>query len=111
MLDSMIAQGQIEQVMPGDPVSPFLSALFLVEKPHDPSKPRIVIDYSKLKDLFVRNPFPQRDPLTIFGRLRAGCRNFFVADMSSGYYQIRLKDGPTNMLSHTMRVLVMSSTS
>ena len=95
MLDSMIEHGQVVQVMPGDPVSPFLSSMFLVDKPNDPSKPRIVIDYSKLKDLFVRNPFPQRDPITIFGKLMSGCRNFFVADMSSGYFQVRLKDGPT----------------
>ena len=94
MLDSMIEQGQIAQVLPGDPISPFLSAAFLVNKPNDPTKPRMVIDYSKLKDLFIRNPFPQRDPLTIFGRLREGCRNFFVADMSSGYFQVRLEDGP-----------------
>ena len=94
LIDSMLEQGQIRQILPGEPVSQFLSKGFLVKKPHNPSEPRFVIDYSGLKDLFERNPFPQRDPITIFGKLRAGCRNYFVADMSSGYHQIRLQDGP-----------------
>ena len=37
---------------------------------------------------------PQRDPLKIFARLQHGCKNFFVADMSTGYFQVRLKDSP-----------------
>ena len=94
MLDSMVEHGQIRQVLPGEPTSEYLAKLHLVLKRHDPSRPRIVIDYSRLKNMFVRNPFPQRDPITIFNRLRSGCRNFFVADMSSGYYQVRLEDGP-----------------
>ena len=92
MIDSMVEQGHIRQVLPGEKVSKFLSKGFLVKKPHNPSEPRFVIDYSGLKDLFVRNPFPQRDPITIFGKLKAGCRNFFVADMSAGYHQIKLED-------------------
>ena len=95
LLDKLVEQGQIKQIMPSDPAPALLSQLLLVEKPNDPTKPRIVIDYSALKHLFLRRPMPQRDPLKIFARLQHGCKNFFVADMSTGYFQVRLKDGPT----------------
>ena len=95
LLDNLVDQGLITQIMPSDPAPALLSQLLLVEKPNDPTKPRIVIDYSGLKDLFLRRPVPQRDPLKIFARLQHGCKNFFVADMSTGYFQVRLKDGPT----------------
>ena len=83
LLDKLVEQGQIKQIMPTDPAPALLSQLLLVEKPSDPTKPRICIDYSGLKHLFLRSPMPQRDPLKIFARLQQGCKNFFVADMST----------------------------
>ena len=53
MIDSMVEQGHIRQILPGEKVSKFLSKGLLVKKPHNPSEPRFVIDYSGLKDLFV----------------------------------------------------------
>ena len=70
---------------------------FLVPKPRDPTgPPRLVVDYSPLKHCFNRNPFKQSDPFTILTGLKSGCRYHFVADMSTGYWQIRLIDGPND---------------
>ena len=36
----------------------------------------------------------QKDPFSIVAGLKDGCKNFFTADMSSGYFQLKLEDGP-----------------
>ena len=53
-----------------------------------------MVDYSPLKHCFDRHPFKQTDPFTILSALKSGCENFFTADMKTGYWQIRLVDGP-----------------
>ena len=78
-----------------DKAGPFLSEAFLVNKPKDPIGPsRMVVDYLGLKHCFQRSPFNQTDPFTIPISLRINSCFFFVADMSQGYFQIHLIDGP-----------------
>ena len=54
----------------------------------------MIVDYSPLKHCFDRKPFKQTDPFSILTALKLGCKNFFIADMMTGYWQIRLVPGP-----------------
>ena len=74
---------------PGD----FLFEAFLVPKPKDPGgPPRLVVDYSPLKYCFYRT-----DPFSILTALKLGCKNYFVANMKTGYWQIHLVLGPEGL--------------
>ena len=53
-----------------------------------------MVDYSPLKHCLDRKPFKQTDPFSILTALKAGCKNFIVSDMKTGYWQIRLALGP-----------------
>ena len=94
MIDALLYADMIEKAdMEG--TGDFLFEAFLVPKPRDPTgPPRLVVDYSPLKHCFDRHPFKQTDPFTILSALKSGYKNFFVADMKTGYWQIRLIDGP-----------------
>ena len=93
MIDALLKAEMIEKVQ--EDTGDFLFKAFLVPKPRDPTgPPRMVIYYSPLKYCFNRNPFKQTDPFTILSTLKAGCHYHFVADMSTGYWQIRLIDSP-----------------
>ena len=95
MLDKLEKDGIIIRVQPGEPPSEYLSNAFLVPKPHSTDGAvRMVCDYSKLKHIFRRTPAKQDSPKKILGNLRPGCRYYFCADMSSGYWQMRLAPGP-----------------
>ena len=93
MIDALLEADMIEKVTEG--TGEFLFEAFLVPKPRDPTgPPRMVVDYSPLKYCFDRHPFKQTDPFTILSALKAGCKYHFVADMKTGYWQIRLVSGP-----------------
>ena len=95
MLDSLLEADMIEKVPVAEGPGYFLFDVFLVPKPKDPGgPPRFVVDYPLLKLCFDRKPFKQTDPFSILTALKAGCKNFFVADMKTGYWQIRLALGP-----------------
>ena len=62
---------------------------FLVPKTKDPGGlPSFMVDYSPLKHCFDRKPFKQTDLFSFLTALKAGCKNFFVADIKTGYWQI-----------------------
>ena len=89
MLDSLLVADMIEKVQVTEGPGNFLFEAFLVPKPKDPGgPPRFVVDYSPLKHCFDRKPFKQTDPFSILTALKAGCNNFFVANMKTGYWQI-----------------------
>ena len=95
MLDKLLESDIIEKVPVSEGPGDFLLEAFLVLKPKDPSgPPRLVVDYSPLKHCFNRKPFKQTDPFSILTALKSGCKNFFVVDMKTGYWQIRLVLGP-----------------
>ena len=98
MIDALMKAEMIEKVH--EHMGDFLFKVFFVPKPRDPTgPPRMVVHYSPLKHCFDRNPFKQSDPFTILSALKSSCRYHFVADMSTGYWQICLVDGPNG--SHT----------
>ena len=73
----------------------FLFKAFLVPKPKDTTGPfRSVVDYPPLKHCFDSKPFKQTDPFSILTALKGDCKNFFIADMKTGHWQIRQVAGP-----------------
>ena len=93
MIDSLLKAEMIEKIHEG--TGDFLFKAFLVTKPRDATgPPQMVVNFSPLKYCFNRNPFKQTDPFTILSALKVGCKYQFIADMLTGYCQIRLVNGP-----------------
>ena len=93
MLDALIKAEMILKVH--EDTGDFLFEAYLVPKPRDPTgPPHMVVDDSHLRYCFNRNQLKQLDPFTILSVLKSGCHYHFVADMSTGYWQICLIEGP-----------------
>ncbi len=70
-------------------VTPCVSDVLLVKRPHMPGKFRFVVSYIKLNDATVKEQLIMPDPKSQHERL-SGKRIFGALDMSSYYRQIRL---------------------
>jgi hypothetical protein len=72
-------------------VTPCVSDVLLVKRPHMPGKFRFVVSYVKLNDATVKEQLLMPDPKSQHERL-AGCSIFGALDFSSYYRQIRLHE-------------------
>jgi hypothetical protein len=72
-------------------VTPHVSDVLLVKRPHMPGKFRFVVSYIKLNDATVKEQLIMPDPKSQHERL-AGNRIFGALDFSSYYRQIRLHE-------------------
>jgi hypothetical protein len=72
-------------------VTPCVSDVLLVKRPHMPGKFRFVVSYVKLNDATVKEQLIMPDPKSQYERL-AGKKIFGALDFSSYYRQIRLHE-------------------
>ncbi len=72
-------------------VTPCVSDVLLVKRPHMPGKFRFVVNYIKLNDATVKEQLLMPDPKSQHERL-AGCSIFGALDCSSYYRQLRLHE-------------------
>ena len=72
-------------------VTPYVSDVLLVKRPHMPGKFRFVVSYLKLNEATVKEQLIMPDPKSQHERL-AGNRIFGALDFSSYYRQIRLHE-------------------
>jgi hypothetical protein len=85
-IEEQLAWGAIRKC-----VTPCVSDVLLVKRPHMPGKFRFVVSYIKLNDATVKEQLIMPDPKSQYERL-AGCSIFGAFDFTSYYRQIRLHE-------------------
>ena len=78
------------QVCVTDPTK-FCSPCFFVSKPHDPTQPRLMVDYSLVNDIILRPVFPLASPEDVWRRVPKGKGRWWISnDLTSSYWQVRI---------------------
>ena len=73
--------------------SEYCSPCFFIAKPHDPSQPRLVVDYSLLNDIILRPVFPLASPEMVWRRIPKGKGRWWISnDLTSSYWQVRISE-------------------
>jgi len=85
-IEEQLAKGIISEA-----VTPYVSNVLLVKRPHMPGKWRFVVDYRRLNDATEHEPLQMCDPKAQFETLM-GKTIFGAVDMSSFYRQILLEE-------------------
>ena len=92
--------------------SEYCSPCFFIPKPHDPTQPRLVVDYSLINDIILRPVFPLSSPEMVWRRVPKGKGRWWISnDLTSSYWQVRIceeSQGITTFISK-FRVLPMVS--
>ena len=71
--------------------SEYCSPCFFIAKPHDPSQPRLVVDYSLINDIILRPVFPLASPEMVWRRVPKGKGRWWISnDLTSSYWQVRI---------------------
>ena len=73
--------------------SEYCSPCFFIAKPHDPSQPRLVVDYSLINDIILRPVFPLASPEMVWRRVPKGKGRWWISnDLTSSYWQVRISE-------------------
>ena len=64
--------------------SNFCSPCFFVNKPHNPTEPRLVVDYSLVNDIILCPVFPLAAPEVVIRKVHRGKGNWWISDESQG---------------------------
>ena len=73
--------------------SEYCSPCFFIAKPHDPSQPRLVVDYSLINDIILRPVFPLASPEMVWRRVPVGKGKWWISnDLTSSYWQVRISE-------------------
>ena len=83
---------QLSKGIISEAVTPYVSNVLLVKRPHMPGKWRFVVDYRRLNDATEQEPLQMCDPKAQFETLM-GKTIFGAVDMSSFYRQCLLEEG------------------
>ena len=90
LLDSLIAEGVI---VPQEGATDFVAPSFLVAKPHDPSRGRLVQDYSDgVNSCLKRSAHPIPSPFQVWQKVHPASTCFFVADLMASYFQLPISE-------------------
>jgi hypothetical protein len=90
IIDNLLDESMIEEIPDGEDVE-FMSPGFLVPRPNDATRPRLVIDYKGPNRAMSRVAFPQAGPEEVVARMRPGNKLHYSFDLCSGYWQIPLE--------------------
>ena len=73
--------------------SEYCSPCFFIPKPHDPTQPRLVVDYSLINDIILRPVFPLASPEMVWRRVPKGKGRWWISnDLTSSYWQVRISE-------------------
>ena len=73
--------------------SEYCSPCFFIAKPHDPTQPRLVVDYSLINDIILRPVFPLASPEMVWRRVPKGKGRWWISnDLTSSYWQVRISE-------------------
>ena len=90
ILADLEEQGLIIQVTDH---SEFCSPCFFISKPHDPTQPRLVVDYSLINDIILCPVFPLASPEAVWRRVPKGKGRWWISnDLTSSYWQVRISE-------------------
>ena len=90
LLDTLIAEGVI---VPQEGATDFVAPSFLVAKPHDPTRGRLVQDYSGgVNKCLKRSAHPIPSPFQVWQKVHPASTCFFSADLSASYFQIPISE-------------------
>ena len=90
LLDTLISEGIIKKQ---EDVTTFVAPSFMVTKAHDPSRGRMIQDFSQGINKCLRctcTPIPA--PWQVWAKVSLGSKCFFSANLSASYYQIPLDE-------------------
>ena len=71
--------------------SEYCSPCFFIPKPHDPTQPCLVVDYSLINDIILHPVFPLASPEMVWRRVPKGKGRWWISnDLTSSYWQVRI---------------------
>ena len=73
--------------------SEFCLPCFFISKPHDPTQPRLVVDYSLVNDIILCPVFPLASPEVVWRRVPKGKGRWWISnDLTSSYWQVWISE-------------------